>query len=40
MEKSRSPPGAGEVGGPGPGRYKANAEPGLTITRVVWRGES
>ncbi|MDT0390924.1 peptidase inhibitor family I36 protein [Streptomyces sp. DSM 41921] len=24
---------------PGPGRYKANAEPGLTITRVVWRGE-
>ncbi|MFE2643564.1 MULTISPECIES: peptidase inhibitor family I36 protein [Streptomyces] len=24
---------------PGPGRYKANAEAGLTITRVVWRGE-
>jgi len=24
---------------PGPGKYKANAEPGLTITRVVWRGE-
>lgn len=24
---------------PGPGRYKANAESGLTITRVVWRGE-
>ena len=24
---------------PGPGRYKANAEAGLRITRVVWRGE-
>ncbi|MGW3425996.1 hypothetical protein [Streptomyces phaeochromogenes] len=24
---------------PGPGKYKANAEAGLTITRVVWRGE-
>ncbi|MFE7894691.1 peptidase inhibitor family I36 protein [Streptomyces sp. NPDC057412] len=24
---------------PGPGRYKANAEAWLTITRVVWRGE-
>ncbi|MER6914555.1 peptidase inhibitor family I36 protein [Streptomyces sp. NPDC000594] len=24
---------------PGPGTYKANAAPGLNITRVVWRGE-
>jgi peptidase inhibitor family I36 len=24
---------------PGPGKYKANGEAGITITRVVWRGE-
>jgi len=24
---------------PGPGTYKGNAAPGVSITRVVWRGE-